>query len=86
MDPVAQSVQSAIADFGFSVDAVRTLRKYWLSNLPADKLPLLAAKVLANDAIEQVIVGPLKFDQLELGGNYEFQLVTVRCWKWTTRP
>ena len=78
MDPVAQSVQSAIADFGFSVDAVRTLRKFWLSNLPAEKLPLLAIKVLANDAIEQVVVGPLKFNRLELGGIYEFQLVTVK--------
>ena len=78
MDPVAQSVQSAIADFGFSVDAVRTLRKFWLSNLPAEKLPLLAGKVLANDAIEQVVVGPLKFDRLELGGDYAFQLVTVK--------
>ena len=78
MDPVAQSVQSAIADFGFSVDAVRTLRKFWLSNVPAEKLPLLAGKVLANDAIEQVVVGPLKFDRLELGGDYAFQLVTVK--------
>src|SRR5262249_39314953 len=33
MDPVAQSVQEAIADFGFSVEVVRTLRKFWLSNL-----------------------------------------------------
>ena len=37
MDPVAQSVQSAIADFGISVDAVRTLRKFWLSNLAGGK-------------------------------------------------
>jgi phosphoribosylformylglycinamidine synthase subunit PurSL len=78
MDPVAQSVQSAIADFGFSVDGVRTLRKFWLSNLPAEKLAPLAGKVLANDAIEQVVVGPLKFDRLELGGDYAFQLVTVK--------
>jgi phosphoribosylformylglycinamidine synthase subunit PurSL len=33
--------------------------------------------VLANDAIEQVVVGPLPFDHLELGAPYKFQLVTV---------
>ena len=38
----------------------------------------MAAKVLANEAIEQVVVGPLKFNRLELGGNYEFRLVTVK--------
>ena len=35
MDPVAQSVQTAIADFGYKVDAVRTLRKFWFRNLAA---------------------------------------------------
>ena len=77
MDPVAQSVQTAIADFGFSVDAVRTLRKYWFTNLPADIIKLLAGKVLANDAIEQVVIGPLNFDRLEAGGDYQFKRVTV---------
>ncbi|HTQ38004.1 MAG TPA: phosphoribosylformylglycinamidine synthase subunit PurL [Pirellulales bacterium] len=77
MDPVAQSAAAAIADFGVAVEAVRTLRKFWLCDLPAEKLPLLAAKVLANDAIEQVVVGPLKFDRLAVGSDYVFQLVTV---------
>jgi phosphoribosylformylglycinamidine synthase subunit PurSL len=77
MDPVAQSAQAAIADFGISVDAVRTLRKFWIANLPAEKLSLLSTKVLANDAIEQVVVGPLTFDRLEIGGEYRFKLLTV---------
>ena len=33
--------------------------------------------MLANDAIEQVIVGPLTFERLEVGSPYEFRLVTV---------
>ena len=37
MDPVAQSALAAIADFGFTAEAVRTLRKYWLGQLPADR-------------------------------------------------
>jgi phosphoribosylformylglycinamidine synthase subunit PurSL len=77
MDPVAMSAQAAITDFGMKAEAVRTLKKYWISNLPEDRLPILCTKVLANDAIEQVIVGPLEFRRLEIGSSYEFRLVTV---------
>lgn len=77
MDPVAQSALAAISDFNLQADAVRSLRKYWLGNLPEDKLPALCGKVLANDAIEQVVVGPLKFDRLEFGAPYEFKLVST---------
>ncbi|HUY92110.1 MAG TPA: phosphoribosylformylglycinamidine synthase subunit PurL [Pirellulales bacterium] len=77
MDPVAQSAVAAIADFDLQAEAVRTLRKYWLGNLPEDKLPALCSKVLANDAIEQVVVGPLKLDRLEFGAPYEFKLLSA---------
>ncbi len=77
MDPVAQSTLAAIRDFGLPADAVRTLRKYWFGPLSDEAFRLLAAKVLANDAIEQVIAGPLPFRTLELGSEYHFRLVTV---------
>jgi phosphoribosylformylglycinamidine synthase len=77
MDPVAQSVLTAIGDLGLKAEAVRTLKKYWVARLPAEKLPLLCAKVLANDAIEQVIVGPLDFARLEFGAPYQFCLRRV---------
>ena len=77
MDPVAQSALAAIRELGLKVEAVRTLRKYWFGPIADDKLQLLAARVLANDAIEQVIVGPLPFRRLELGGEYKFQRITV---------
>lgn len=77
MDPVAQSALSAIADFGLRPEAVRTLRKYWLGDLADDKLKLLCQKVLANDAIEQVVVGPLRLERLEFGSPYKFALVTT---------
>jgi len=77
MDPVAQSAISAIADLGLTADVVRTLRKYWIAGLGQADLALLCNKVLANDAIEQVIVGPLPFERLELGSQYQFKLVTV---------
>jgi phosphoribosylformylglycinamidine synthase len=76
MDPVAQSALAAIADWGFQADAVRTLKKYWLEELPQEKLDPIIFKVLANDAIEQVVVGPLLFQHLEVGSPYEFKLVT----------
>jgi len=77
MDPVAQSAMAAIADLGCPVEAVRTLKKYWLSPLTDEKLQWLCAKVLADDAIEQAIVGPLGLTRLETGSPYEFKLVTV---------
>ncbi|HET6882380.1 MAG TPA: phosphoribosylformylglycinamidine synthase subunit PurL [Pirellulales bacterium] len=77
MDPVAQSAQAAIGDFQFTADAVRTFRKFWVAGLAGDKLATLCGKLLANDAIEQVIVGPLPFKHLELGSTYEFKLITV---------
>jgi phosphoribosylformylglycinamidine synthase II len=77
MDPVAQSVLSAIGDLGLKADAVRTLHKYWFAPAAAAALPTLATKVLANDAIEQVVVGPLPFKQLEVGAKYEFAPITV---------
>jgi phosphoribosylformylglycinamidine synthase len=77
MDPVAQSALAAIADLELPAEAVRTLNKYWLGDLPDEKLRTLCGKVLANDAIEQVVVGPLTFDRLDAGAPYEFRLVTV---------
>jgi phosphoribosylformylglycinamidine synthase subunit PurSL len=77
MDPVAQSVMSAIEDFGLKAEVVRTLKKYWIAGLACDHVGTLSAKVLANDAIEQVIVGPLGFRRLELGSPFSFRLTTV---------
>src|SRR6185436_3929265 len=42
-----------------------------------DQLKLLTQKLLANDSIEQVVVGPLKMERVHLGAPYRFQPVTV---------
>ena len=78
MDPVADSVQSAIADFGLRAEAVRTLRKYWLPELPDETLRKLCTRVLANNAIEQVVVGPLPVDPLDVGSPYRFERISVQ--------
>ena len=36
-------------------DAVVTLRKFWIDELPEDRLALLVNKLLANDSIEQAV-------------------------------
>jgi len=76
-DPVAQSAEQAIADFDIQVDAVRTLRKYWIGGLADDQVAGMCSKILANDSIEQVVIGPLKLKQLDFGSPYQFKLVTV---------
>ncbi len=67
----------ALQDLSLPVEQVRTIRKYWLSNVDASALDRLCQKLLANDSIEQVVVGPLKLDRLEVGSPYAFQLVHV---------
>jgi phosphoribosylformylglycinamidine synthase subunit PurSL len=73
MDPVAQSAEQAIADFGLQVEAIRTLRKYWVSGLDPAEVALFGSKILANDSIEQIILGPLELTELHVGSPYLFQ-------------
>jgi phosphoribosylformylglycinamidine synthase len=77
MDPVAQSAEAAVRDFGWNAYAVRTLTKYWLAAASEHDVRAISEEVLANDAIEQVIAGPLPFDRLQSGGEYRFELKTV---------
>jgi phosphoribosylformylglycinamidine synthase len=79
MNPVAQSIIEAARDLGIHLESVSTFRRYFLSpsHWPKADRDILFRKVLANDAIEQVVQGPLAFDHLKLGSKYIFQLVTV---------
>jgi len=82
MDPVAQSTHKLLNDIGLNVEQVRTFRKYWISsldNVGVDKFVLerMCQKVLANDSIEQINVGPLLLNDLGVGSHYEFQKVVV---------
>ena len=78
MDPVAASTLGAAKDAGVQVDAVRTMRKYWLDESVNDAaFESICKKALSNDSIEQVVVGPLEMDRLDVGSAYEFNLKTV---------
>ncbi len=77
-DNVAHSTQKAMSGLGFDAQAVRTCRKYWLNESAADAdVARIAEKILANDAIEQVVPGSLHLDNLGIGSEYQFELATV---------
>jgi phosphoribosylformylglycinamidine synthase len=77
MDPVAASTIAAARDIGFNVDAVRTMRKYWLGGVDDPTLDAICRRALSNDSIEQVVTGPLQLDELHVGTPSEFELVRI---------
>jgi len=57
-DPVAESVMTAIADMGVRAQNVRTARKYvLLGDITQSQTQTIAKKLLANDCIEDCIIG-----------------------------
>src|SRR4051794_32373792 len=78
MDPVSESVLAAALDLGQPLEAVRTFRRYvGTPDLKGADRDLLFRKVLANDAIEQIVVGPLRAEHLAVGRPYTFKKLTV---------
>jgi phosphoribosylformylglycinamidine synthase len=75
-DPEGHSAQTVLRDLGFDARNVRTVRTYRVEG-PAEHLPRLVQRVLANDAVEQAVVGALPFDRLGQGQPYEFRRVEV---------
>ena len=75
MDPTAQSAEEAIADLGYAGAKVRTLKKYWISGMDDQTARKFGERLLANDAIEQLVVGSHGVKSLEGGSPYKFQLL-----------
>jgi phosphoribosylformylglycinamidine synthase len=74
MDPAAQSVLDVAREMDVPLDAVRTFRRYYFGPHGVDRAWL---RVLANDAIEQIIAQRLTAEHLALGVPYTLRLVTV---------
>jgi phosphoribosylformylglycinamidine synthase II len=70
MDPAALSVMDAARDIGIPLDSVRTFRRYYFANGPAHEKVL--ARVIANDAIDLIVTGPLRLEHLAIGRPYRF--------------
>lgn len=78
MDPVAASTLSELKSAGFAVDAVRTARRYVLEGVSdGGRVARVAARVLANDCIEQVFIGTAGVVAAPKPPVYEFKLRTV---------
>jgi phosphoribosylformylglycinamidine synthase len=75
-DPAGLTAQAAAAALGHRV-VVRSLRKYWLPALDAADITRLAEKLLANDAIQDVVVGPLAISSLSGGRTWSFARETI---------
>jgi phosphoribosylformylglycinamidine synthase len=77
MDPAALSVADAARDLGVPVETVRSFRRYYGPPLSPEAKAVLFRKVLANEAVEQVVEGPLALEHLALGSAYRFRLISV---------
>lgn len=78
MEPAALSVLEAANDLGIALSAVRTFRRYQFAELPnATDRDTFFRRVLANEAVEQIVVGPLTLDHITLGSSYEFRRTIV---------
>ncbi|MBX7104850.1 MAG: phosphoribosylformylglycinamidine synthase subunit PurL, partial [Gemmataceae bacterium] len=78
MDPAALSVVRAAGDLGFALAGVRTFRRYMFDSLPeGDERTTWFRRVLANEAVEQVVLGRPRPEHLTLDANYTFKKVDV---------
>jgi phosphoribosylformylglycinamidine synthase subunit PurSL len=75
-DPEAENALALLRDLDHDVVNVRTIRTYRIEG-PADSLPRLISRVLANDAVELAVVGPIPFDRLGGGQPYRFERIVV---------
>jgi phosphoribosylformylglycinamidine synthase subunit PurSL len=79
MDPAANSTHRALRDLQVPADAVRTLRKFWVHGLSGTDIDRLCQKVLANQSIEQTMIGPMTLKEIQIGSKYVFskQIVPI---------
>src|SRR5262249_37986989 len=77
MDPVALSVAEAARDLEILIALVRTFRRYFGPPMEPDVRSVLFRRVLANEAIEQVVEGPLALEHLDVGRPYTMHRIVV---------
>ncbi len=78
MDPAAESTLAELRDAGFAVDLVRTARRYVLTGSIRERDVLAAvAHALANDCIEQVVLGTAGVRPAPRPPVFEFELRRV---------
>ena len=75
-DPEADSARAILRDLGYAIDAARTVRSYRVEGPQGGRADLIR-RVLANDAVEMAVVGPLRLDHLGGGRPYVLDLIHV---------
>ncbi len=76
-DPAGLSAGESLALLGHPGVTVRSLKKYWVP-LDPDAAAAMARRLVANEAIHDVVVGPLAIHSLAGGGAWTFASETVR--------
>ncbi len=71
-DPAGLTAAQALARLGHPGVVVRSLRKYWLPPMDAAAAATVARRLLANEAIHDVVVGPLAIRSLGGGSTWTF--------------
>ncbi len=71
-DPAALTAHQSLALLGLRPTAVRSVKKYWLPALDEAATQRLAWKLLASEAIHDVVVGPLTITTLSGGRTWTF--------------
>ena len=71
-DPAAQSAQEAFSLLGLRPVAVRSVRKHWLPPMNRPDVERLAWKLLASEAVHDVVIGDLPLRTLAGGRPWDF--------------
>jgi len=78
MDPVAASAERALAEAGLVEPTVRQFRRIEFPNgTSAKAIRWIASKGLANEAVEQIVMGSISADHLGAGDEYTFERIDV---------
>ncbi len=76
-DPAAQSACESLTLLDLHPKAVRSIKKFWIPDLDACDAKRLAWKLLASEAIHDVVIGPLSLDSLARGRSWTFSQQTI---------
>ncbi|MGL4420386.1 MAG: AIR synthase-related protein, partial [Gemmataceae bacterium] len=78
MDPTAESILRMSRELGLPIQEVKSFRRYYLGRQPTPaESEILFKKIIANEAIEQVVQGVLRAEHLGVGRPYQFQKIVV---------
>ena len=78
MDPTEASVLKGIADLGFRAERVRAASKFLFEgDVTDDQLLEFAARNLANEVIEEIVLGDAPVPMFTDGTGYQFELQEV---------